>query len=45
VSLLLARWLLPAAGVEQHVEAIAHAFGVAVPVITSYFGHRLATFR
>jgi putative flippase GtrA len=45
VSLLLANWLLPAAGVEQHVEAIAHAFGVAVPVITSYFGHRLATFR
>lgn len=45
VSLLLARWLLPAAGLETHVEAIAHAFGVAVPVITSYFGHRLATFR
>jgi putative flippase GtrA len=45
VSLLLARWLLPAAGVVQHVEAIAHAVGVAVPVVTSYFGHRLATFR
>ncbi len=45
VSLLLARWLLPALGVTAHVEAIAHAFGVAVPVITSYFGHRKATFR
>lgn len=45
VSLLLARWLLPAAGVTEHVEAIAHAFGVAVPVITSYFGHKKATFR
>jgi putative flippase GtrA len=45
VSLVLARWLLPALGVTAHVEAVAHAFGVAVPVITSYFGHRKATFR
>ncbi len=45
VSLLLARWGLPAAGIEAHAEAIAHAAGVAVPVVTSYFGHRLATFR
>ncbi len=45
VSLLLARWLLPATGIVEHAEAIAHAFGVAVPVVTSYFGHRLATFR
>jgi putative flippase GtrA len=45
VSLLLARWLLPWAGVTRHVDAIAHAVGVAVPLVTSYFGHRLATFR
>lgn len=45
VSSLLARWLLPALGVDRHVEAIAHAFGVAVPVLTSYVGHRVATFR
>jgi putative flippase GtrA len=45
VSLVLARWLLPAVGVTAHVEAIAHAVGVAVPVITSYFGHKKATFR
>ena len=45
VSLLLARWLLPALGVVEHVEAIAHAFGVAFPVITSYIGHKRATFR
>lgn len=45
VSLVLARWLLPALGVAAHVEAIAHAFGVAVPVVTSYLGHRKATFR
>ena len=45
VSLVLARWVLPALGVTQHAEAIAHAVGVAVPVVTSYFGHRLATFK
>lgn len=45
VGSLLARWLLPVLGVDRHVEAIAHAFGVAVPVLTSYVGHRLATFK
>lgn len=45
VSLLLARWLLPAAGVREHVEAIAHLVGVIVPVFTSFLGHRQATFR
>lgn len=45
VSLVLARWVLPAMGVEQHVEAIAHLVGVAVPVFTSFIGHRQATFR
>ena len=45
VSSVLARWLLPALGVEFHAEAIAHAFGIAVPVITSYFGHRYVTFK
>lgn len=45
VSLLLARWLLPAMGIVEQAEAIAHAVGVAVPAVTSYFGHRVATFR
>jgi DNA-binding transcriptional MocR family regulator len=45
ISLALAWWLLPALGVERHVEAIAHAVGVAVPVVTSYLGHRRFTFR
>ena len=34
VSLVLARWALPAIGVREHVEAIAHLVGVAVPVFT-----------
>ncbi len=45
ISLLLARWVLPAFGVAEHAEAIAHFVGVLVPVVTSYFGHRMLTFR
>jgi putative flippase GtrA len=45
VTLLLARWALPAAGVERHVEEIAHAVGVAVPIVTSFFGHKYLSFR
>jgi putative flippase GtrA len=45
VSLLLARVLLPLAGVTWHPEEIAHAIGIAVPIFTSYVGHRQLTFR
>jgi putative flippase GtrA len=45
ISLLLARWVLPRMGVVEHAEAIAHLVGVLVPVVTSYFGHRMLTFR
>jgi putative flippase GtrA len=44
VSLLLARWGLPAIGWDWQVETVAHAFGVAVPVVTSYFGHKWLSF-
>lgn len=45
ISLLLARWALPSLGVTQNAEAMAHLAGVLIPVITSYFGHRYATFK
>jgi putative flippase GtrA len=45
VSLVLARWLLPALGMREHVEGTAHLVGVIVPVFTSFVGHRSATFR
>ena len=45
VTLLLARWLLPAAGLQAHVEEIAHVFGVGVPIVTSFFGHKYLSFR
>lgn len=45
ISLLLARWLLPAIGWTWQVELCAHAVGVAVPVVTSYIGHKKLSFR
>jgi putative flippase GtrA len=45
VSLLLARWLFPSIGFDWHDETVAHAFGVAVPVLTSFVGHKHLTFR
>jgi putative flippase GtrA len=45
ISLILAWWLLPVLGITAHSEAIAHAVGVAVPVVTSYLGHIRLTFR
>lgn len=45
ISLLLARWALPSVGIQNHVEALSHLVGVIVPVVTSYFGHKLITFK
>jgi putative flippase GtrA len=45
ISVVLARWVLPAWGVIDHAEALAHLVGVLIPVVTSYFGHKLFTFR
>ncbi len=45
ISLVLAHWLLPAFGIVEQAEALAHLVGVLVPVVTSYFGHKFFTFR
>lgn len=45
VSLLLARWLFPLAGFHWHVDTVAHAIGVAAPMVTSFFGHKHLSFR
>ena len=45
ISLLLARWLLPSVGIQDQAEALGHLVGVLVPVVTSYFGHKLITFK
>ena len=44
ISLLLANWGLPALGIDAFRKEIAHAIGIAVPAVTSYFGHRYWTF-
>jgi putative flippase GtrA len=44
ISLLFARLLLPALGIEAHAETIAHGFGVIIPVFTSYLGHKHYSF-
>lgn len=45
VSIALARWVLPHVGVVSRTEGIAHFVGVLVPVVTSYIGHRMFTFK
>lgn len=44
VSVGLARLAFPAIGFVWHAETIAHLIGVAVPAVTSYFGHRHFSF-
>jgi putative flippase GtrA len=45
VSEVLYRWVLPSMGIISRAEALAHLVGVLVPVVTSYFGHRMLTFK
>jgi putative flippase GtrA len=45
ISLGLAYYVLPAMGVTAFTKEIAHACGVAVPVFTSYLGHKHWSFR
>jgi putative flippase GtrA len=45
ISMGLAYYLLPYLGVTAYTREIAHAFGVAVPVFTSYIGHKRWSFR
>jgi putative flippase GtrA len=45
VSMVLARYVLPPLGFAAHSELIAHAAGVAFPVVSSYLGHKYLSFR
>jgi putative flippase GtrA len=44
VSVGLARLVFPAVGFVWHAEDVAHLIGVAIPAVTSYFGHRHFSF-
>lgn len=45
ISWLLAEWLLPVMGQVRFVPETAHAAGIAVPLVTSYLGHKHLSFR
>jgi putative flippase GtrA len=45
ISVAFAEYLFPYFGMGWHREAVAHAIGLAVPVFTSYVGHKYLTFR
>ena len=44
VSVGLARLAFPAIGFAWHAETVAHVIGVAIPVFTSYLGHKHFSF-
>lgn len=44
ISVALARWVFPSAHFNWHPETVAHAIGVASPVVTSYFAHKHFSF-
>ncbi|WP_430227315.1 GtrA family protein [Paraburkholderia tropica] len=44
-SIVLTYYVFPTIDWQWHAREIAHAFGVALPVFTSYLGHRHWTFR
>jgi putative flippase GtrA len=45
ISVGLAYYILPAMHVTHYVKEIAHAVGVAVPVFSSYIGHKRWSFK
>jgi putative flippase GtrA len=45
VSVGLRNWLLPLLGVVVFRDLLAHGIGVAVPVVSSYFGHKHISFK
>ena len=45
VSVGLARLFFPWIGLTLHAETLAHMIGVVSPIMTSYFGHKLFSFR
>jgi putative flippase GtrA len=45
VSVGLAYYVFPRLGLNWHTRDIAHLFGVAIPVFTSYIGHKKFSFK
>lgn len=45
VSLSLEYWVFPRFGMTWNSEAVAHAIGIAFPILSSYIGHKKFSFR
>lgn len=45
VSLFFANSILPSLNLQQNIQEIAHAVGISIPLIKSYYGHKLLTFK
>lgn len=45
IAVALEYWLLPQLNVIAFREEIAHGVGICFPIFTSYFAHKLWTFR
>jgi putative flippase GtrA len=45
VSLILAKLVFPRMNFVWHADLVAHSIGVAVPVLTSFVGHKKLSFR
>lgn len=45
ITLLLANTVFPMLNINFYPKALAHAFGIAVPAVTSFIGHSLFSFN
>ena len=45
ISVGLAEYLFPALGFKWFAKEIAHAIGITIPAITSYYGHKYISFK
>lgn len=45
ISIGLDSHVFPSIGLTWHAQEVAHAIGIAVPVVTSYLGHKHLSFK
>jgi putative flippase GtrA len=45
ISVGLVEYAFPILQFSYHPEAVAHLIGLSIPVITSYYGHKMFSFR
>jgi putative flippase GtrA len=45
ISIVFSCYLLPRLDIVMHTKEISHAIGIAIPVFTSYIGHKKWSFK